>query len=220
MTEGMVASTMDLYRLMPAYMECQKKHEWKDLGPIASPYGATVLVVGAGEIGNRYAKIMKALGSHTIGIKKDITKKPEEIDEVYSMSELHNCLKEADVVMSVLPATKATEHIFGKEEFDLMKSSAYFLNFGRGNSVITDDLCDALESGAIAGAALDVTDPEPLPADHRLWDAPNLILTPHVSGAYHIPVTLDNITEICVENLKHYEAFEPLRNQVDFKKGY
>lgn len=219
-TEGMIASTMSLFRKMPAYMESQKVHLWKDEGPVLSPYGATVLIVGLGQIGCRYAKVMKAMGSHIIGIKRDITKKPEGIDEVYSMDQLHECLERADVVASILPATEATKYTFGKEEFEKMKDTAYFLNFGRGFSVVTDALVEALNEGKIAGAALDVTDPEPLPADHPLWDASNLILTPHVAGSYHIPVTLDIICDICTENLTHYAKGETLRNQISREIGY
>ena len=219
-TEGMIAGTMALYRKMPAYMESQKAHVWKDEGPLLSPYGATVLIVGLGQIGCRYANVMKAMGSHIIGIKRDISRKPEGIDEVYTMEHLQECLARADLVASILPATEATKYTFGTEEFAKMKRSAYFLNFGRGFSVVTDALCDALCKGEIAGACLDVTDPEPLPADHPLWNAPNLILTPHVAGSFHIPVTLEIICDICVENLKHYKKGEKLRNQISREIGY
>ena len=219
-TEGMLAATMDLYRKMPAYMDSQKKHLWKDEGPILSPYGATVLIVGLGQIGCRYARIMKALGSYIIGIKRSLSEKPDYVDELYTMDHLHDCLSRADLVMSVLPATEATRHRYGEEEFSRMKDSAYFLNFGRGDAVVTDDLYQALCRGQIAGAALDVTDPEPLPADHILWDAPHLILTPHVAGAFHIPQTLEIIAEICCENMQHFERGEALRNQVTKSKGY
>lgn len=91
---------------------------------------------------------------------------------------------------------------------------------GRGNLVDTQALCDALERGRLSGAGLDVTDPEPLPPDHPLWDLPNAVITPHVSGFYHLPETLERIVRICADNLKAYLAGEPLRNPIDFQTGY
>ena len=95
-----------------------------------------------------------------------------------------------------------------------MSEGSYFVNGGRGDLVVDRDLVAALEGGHLAGAALDVTAPEPLPADHPYWDAPNLLLTPHVSGGFHLPVVLDNIVGIAAENLAHLTAGEPIRNEV------
>lgn len=219
-SENMMAYTLALFKRLPEYFANQRQHLWQDQGDAASAWGAKVLVLGLGNIGLGYARRMKAMGSYIIGIKRSIGRAPEGIDELHTMEELPECLKQADVVAAVLPETPETIHILGREQFALMKKTAFLINVGRGSAVDTEALREALEQGEIAGAALDVTEPEPLPADHPLWEAPNLILTPHVAGDFHIPVTLDIIADICRENLQHYLAGEPLKNAVDRKKGY
>lgn len=136
------------------------------------------------------------------------------MDELHVMDELRELLPKADAVVSFLPSTSETRGLFGKELFALMKTGSFFVNGGRGDLVRTEDLCDALGSGHLAGAALDVTDPEPLPSDHRLWDIPNAFVTPHASGQYHLPETLRNVVNICLENVQRYAEGEALRNVV------
>ena len=98
--------------------------------------------------------------------------------------------------------------------------NAVVLNVGRGTAIDTDALADALYAGKIAGAALDVTDPEPLPADHRLWNAPNLLITPHVSGGFSLPETLEKIVGLFADNLERYFAGQPIENLVNLQTGY
>ena len=96
-----------------------------------------------------------------------------------------------------------------------MKPGAFFANGGRGDLVVADDLVAALESGHLAGAAVDVTDPEPLPETSPLWDAPNMLITPHVSGWFHLAATLNNVVDIAAENLRHLQAGETLRRWIE-----
>ncbi len=110
-----------------------------------------------------------------------------------------------------MPSTPETRGLANAEFFAAMKSGAFFANGGRGDLVVTDDLVAALESGHLAGAAVDVTDPEPLPATSPLWDAPNMLITPHVSGWFHLAATLNNVVDIAAENLRHLQAGETLR---------
>lgn len=208
--EHMVACTMNVMKKLYAYHENQKQNLWKDEGPVMAAYGSTILILGLGNIGLHYAKIMKAMGSYVIGIKRSAGNVPEGVDEVHTMAELNECLSRADIVMSVLPGTPETNHIIGREQFVAMKESAYFINVGRGNAVDETALYEALEADEIAGAMLDVTEVEPLPAESPLWNAKNLHLTPHIAGGFHIPVTLQRIAGICAENLKRYEAGEEL----------
>ena len=219
-SEWMLAATFALFRKLYSYYNNQKQRVWHDEGAVLSAGGACVVVLGLGNIGLAYARKMKALGSYVIGVKRHPGAVPEGVDELHTMEELEECLKRADIVAAVLPGTPETRHLMGKAQFAAMKKTAYFLNAGRGNSVDTDALYDALESGEIAGAALDVMEEEPLPSESRLWTAGNLYITPHISGGYHISVTLDIIADICAENLKHYQAGETLRNVVDRKLGY
>ena len=107
-----------------------------------------------------------------------------------------------------------------RRRLGLMKPGAVLLNVGRGTIVDTEALCDALESGAIAGAGLDVTNPEPLPQGHRLWKIPTAVVTPHISGFYHLKETHTRIVDIFAQNLTRFLKGEPLKNQVDFATGY
>ena len=178
------------------------------------------MVVGLGDIGGAFARKMYALGSEVQGIRKSPGEKPEELEAVGTFAQLDEWLPEADFVALSLPGTPATYHLFGAERLARMKPGAVLINAGRGQTVDSLALNDALRNGRLGGACLDVTDPEPLPADHPLWDAPNLLLTPHVSGFYHLPETLERIVRIAVSNLKAFMAGQPLKNQVDFACGY
>lgn len=110
--------------------------------------------------------------------------------------------------------------MLNEERIGMLKNNAVVLNVGRGMTLDTEALTRALKEGRIAGACLDVTDPEPLPSDHPLWDMENVILTPHVSGGFTLPETLEKILNICIENLECYLVKRPLRNVVDRKTGY
>ena len=219
-SEHAVALTLMLMKKLHLYRDVQKESLWKDCGTVSSPAGATVLVVGLGEIGMRYAGIMKAMGAYIIGVKRRPGSCPECIDELVMTDEIDTVLPRADVVFSVLPNTKGTVHFYTPERFGLMKNSALFINCGRGNAVDSDVLLKALQNGEIAAAAADVTEPEPLPADHPLWQQENMVITPHVAGGYHLPYTFECIVDIACENLAHWINREDYRNVVDFETGY
>lgn len=219
-SEHMLGMLLQIQKKLNLYYMNQQSHLWKDEGNVTSIEGSTSLVVGLGDIGGQFARKMKALGSYTIGVKRTEGIKPDYIDELYTMEALENLLPKADVVALSLPGTKDTYHLFNKDKFQLMKKSAIIINVGRGNAICTEDLCEALENGVIQGAGLDVTDPEPLPADHRLWDAPGAVITPHISGFYHLPETLRRIVKISIENMERFKNLEPLKNIVDFETGY
>lgn len=219
-SENMVAVTMAMCKKLYRYYDNQKQHLWRDEGPAMSPCGATVVILGLGNIGLAYARRMKAMGSYIIGMKSRVGDLPDGVDEIHTLDDLSDCLRRADLVANILPETPKTIHLLGKEEFAVMKPSAYVVNMGRGSAIDPDALYDALKAGEIAGAALDVTEPEPLPADHRLWDAPNVYIMPHVAGDFHIPVTLEIISDYCAENLRRYLSGEVLERLVDRGKRY
>lgn len=202
------------------YRDAQKRHEWADFGTVTSITDATVLVVGLGDIGRHFAGIVKALGAHVIGVKRRPGEKPDCVDELYTMEKLDEVLPRADVVFSVLPGTPAATHLYTAERFDLMKPDAIFINCGRGAAVENSVLYDALKNGRIASAAIDVSEVEPLPPDSPLWTLDNLMITPHVSGYYHLPHTLACIVDIAAENLARFMRGEELINVVDFTTGY
>ena len=219
-SEHAVALTLMLMKKLYLYRDQQNRSQWKDLITAMSPAGATVLVVGLGEIGLQYARIMKAMGAYIIGVKRRAGECPEGIDELVLTDEIDEVLPRADVVFSILPNTKKTVHFYTAERFRMMKESAVFVNCGRGNAVAGDVLLEALREGQIAAAAVDVTEPEPLPADHPLWQQENAVITPHVAGTYHIPYTLECIVDIACENLGHWMKGEDFCNVVDFETGY
>ena len=157
-------------------------------------------------------------GAYVIGIKRTYSPCPEYVDELHLQEDTKGLLPKADAVVSFLPSSKENKGFFGKEFFDQMKPGSFFLNGGRGDTVSTEDLYQALKEGRLGGAALDVTDPEPLPEDHPLWDMPQVFLTPHVSGGYHLCVTLDNVVDICVDNLRRYLEGKSLRNLVEISQ--
>lgn len=219
-SEAMVAGTFSLLKKAYTYYDNQKKNLWKDEGMMGSAYGACVVVLGLGNIGLSYARKMKAMGSYIIGVKRHESELPEGVDEICTIDCLESCLKRADIVAAVLPGTPETKYLMGKDQFAAMKNTAYFLNVGRGNSVDEEALWNVLENEEIAGAMLDVTEIEPLPAENKLWSAKNLYITPHVAGGFHIPVTLEKIAEICAGNIKRFLAGEELINVIDKTKGY
>ena len=213
-SEHLFTSVLCLMKKLHGYRDLQRAHEWGDLGEVATPAGANVLVLGAGDIGTHLAALFAAVGASVTGVRRRAVAAEAPFARMATMGELGELLPQADVVCSVLPSTPETAGLADAGFFAAMKPGAYFGNAGRGSLVDQTALVAALESGHLAGAALDVCTPEPLSADDPLWDAPNLLLTPHISGFYHLPVTLDNIVGIAAENLAHLEAGEPLRNQV------
>ena len=218
--EHAFALTLMLQKKLHLYRDDQKRALWGDRGMVTSLKGATVAVVGVGDIGLYYARLVKAMGAYVIGIKRRPSPLPEGVDELVLTDELDAVLPRADVIMSVLPGTPATDHIFTAERFDAMKDTALFINCGRGSAVAADVLCDALINHKIRAAAIDVAEKEPLPPDSPLWALEDLVITPHISGNYHLPETLERVVDIAEENLRAFLRGEPLRNMVDFSTGY
>jgi phosphoglycerate dehydrogenase-like enzyme len=219
-SEYMLGFALELYKKLHLYRDQQVNSDWLYAGKVRSIYRSTALIAGLGDIGGEFASKIKALGAYTIGIKRRDTAKPGYLDELYTMDKFETVLPRADIVALSLPATKHTYRIINERTIGLMKQDAILINVGRGNAIDTDALCDALESGRLAGAALDVTDPEPLPRDHRLWKLKNAVITPHVSGGFSLQETHDRVVAICADNLKAWLNGESLKNVVDLSEGY
>lgn len=219
-SEHMLGMLLMLIKKFDRYYLAQRSKDWTDFGTVRSIWGSRVLILGLGDIGGQFAKKVHALGAYTIGIKRHIGNKPDYLDELTDMEHLDEQLALADFIACSLPASDDTYHLFNSDRFSIMKNDSILINIGRGSLIDSLALCEALKNGSIGGACLDVTEPEPLPQDHPLWDAPNLILTPHVSGHYHLPETLERIRHIAIENFKAYVNGEPLKNKVDRKTGY
>jgi len=180
--------------------------------------GKTLLVVGLGGIGLEVAKRAHALGMKVIGTRNSSREGPDYVSRVGLADELPAMIGEADVVVAALPLVPATTHLFDAKMFARMKKTAYFISVGRGGSVVTDDLVAALNAGTIGGAGLDVTDPEPLPKDHPLWKAKNIIITPHMSALSDLGQAARML--ILKEQVRRFAAGDKLLSVVDFKKGY
>ena len=222
-SEWVVAAAFMLARKTDLYMRNQVEHHWHDEGDVCSIEDSTTLVLGLGSIGADVARKMKALGSHVIGVAKHArTETPECVDEFYTIDQLDSLLPRADYVAMILPGTDENKNLIDARRLKLMKPTAFLINAGRGNSVNSLDLNEALHAGTILGAALDVTEPEPLPADHPLWDAPRCIICPHIAGKFHLPKTFRTIVKITGENLQKFLAGDiaSMKNQVNRNLGY
>ena len=218
--EHMLGMLLELFKKLELYRDAQKSGAWQSQGAVKAVYGSTVLVLGMGDIGGEFAARCKALGAKVIGVRRSPRPCPEYADEVHLLEDLDSLLPQADVVAITLPGTDATRGLMSRERLAKMKEGAVLLNVGRGFIVDTEALCDALERGHLSGAGVDVTEPEPLPPTHRLWNIPTAVVTPHISGFYHLRETHERIVGIFLENLRHFQAGEPLRNLVDFATGY
>lgn len=222
-SEWIVTVSFMLSRKMDIYMHNQMEHIWRMEGGVSSLEDSTTLILGLGSIGHSYAKKMKALGGYVIGVTRHAhTEKAAYVDEMYTIDQLDELLPRADFVVMILPGTKENVNLMDARRFALMKPSAFLINAGRGNSVNSLDLNEALHAGTIAGAALDVTEPEPLPADHPLWDAPRCIICPHIAGKFFLPKTFRNIVKLTEENLTHFLAGDltGIQNKVKRDLGY
>ena len=222
MSEHVLAFMFGLTRGLATYVPLQARGEWKDDAVpdsrMWSIEGKTMLVVGLGGIGTETAKRAHALGMNVIAIRNSGRTGPPYVAEVGLSGDLLAFAARADVIVNTLPLTAETKHLFDKAFFDAAKRGALFISVGRGASVVTDDLIAALADGRIGGAGLDVTDPEPLPADHPLWRAPNVLITPHISATTDLgeePRWL-----IARENLRRFAAGGRLLSEVDVGRGY
>ena len=218
--EHMVATTLALVKRLHQYARLQAAHDWRLLDMVRTVEGATVLVLGVGDIGSCYAKKMKALGASVIGVKRTPGPKPEWLDELHQLDALDALLPRADIVAMALPGGQATANLMDARRFARMKPGAFLVNAGRGNSVELEALKSALAAGRLGGAALDVFDPEPLPAEDSLWDDPRVIVTPHCSGKFLLQETIDRVVKLCGDNLRRYAHGEPLLHVVGRRLGY
>jgi phosphoglycerate dehydrogenase-like enzyme len=221
--EHVMALTRALARGLGYAITAQNRGDWirsdiSDKAPLQRLRGKTMLVVGLGGIGTEVARLASAAEMRVIGIRSSRRSGPPFVDRVGLTEDLAEFSAEADVVVNCLPMTPDTADIFDAALFNLMKPTAFFVNVGRGGTVDTDALVTALSLGEIAGAGLDVTDPEPLPPGHPLWKAPNLIITPHCAASSDID--RERRWLLYRENLRRFVAGEPLLSVVDPGRGY
>jgi phosphoglycerate dehydrogenase-like enzyme len=222
--EHVLAVVLALFRRLPVAHTRQTQHAWAQ-DEIASPpgnrtiAGSRVLIVGLGSIGVATATRLTALGATVSGVRRRREAAPvPSVQSVHPPEALRQLLPEADVVVLAAPQTMTTRGLIGEAELARMKRDAVLVNVSRGSLIDEDALVRALRSGALAGAALDVFRDEPLGPDDPMWDVPNLLITPHVSGFR--PDHWDAAAALFAENRRRFAAGEPLLNVVDKRAGY
>ena len=220
MAEHVLGMMLVLSRHLDYFLKEQQQARWVgDNAPhLADLEGKTVLVVGLGGIGTEVARRAHAFGMRVIATRASGRTGPDYVSYIGLPDELLKLAEDADFIVNCAPLTPQTTGIFNREFFASLKPGAYFISVGRGRSTVTADLIAALNGGQLAGAGLDVVDPEPLPSDSPLWRLPNLIITPHVSA--DTPLAEEQRTALLRENLRRYVAGEPMLSVVDIERGY
>ena len=211
-----MAFVLAFARGLQRYIPQQLRREWKkppqNEGIIQLPE-ATALIVGVGGIGSEIARLATAFGMRVVGVDERRREAPPGVAELHRGDELDTLLPRADFVILTVPHTPETEGFMNRARFQEMKKTAFFINIGRGLTTRLDDLAAAIEAGEIAGAGLDVFEEEPLPAGHKLWTLPGVLMTPHVAG--YGPYLDERRYQVILDNCRRFLTGEPLRNPVD-----
>jgi len=236
MGEYLLMALLMLGHKLPETIALQREKKWgsnasKSLQP-KELRGSTVGIVGYGSIGRELARLLYPLGVTVLAAKRDLMKLEDSgytppglgdplgnyFTRLYPIEGLKGMLKDCDFVVLTLPLTPETQHLFNAEMFDALKPGAYFVNVSRGDLIDENALAQAVRAGKVGGAVLDVFSQEPLPPESPLWALPEVIITPHISGAStHL---LDDSIDLFIENLRRYQEDLPLYNLVDVSKGY
>jgi len=219
-SEHIVMVLLMLLRRMPEYQRELRERQWTYHTPIRSIADSHAVLLGTGDIGRNTARRLKALGATVTGVCRSGRCDDPAFDRVLPIGELESVLPRADALIMSVPSTPATQAILSRERIALLPPTAFVINVGRGATIDQEALVEALQARRIAGAALDVMTPEPLPADHPLWECPNTIITPHCSGNMALGLTCRLTTGLFLDDLRRYAAGEPLGNAVDRRIGY
>lgn len=230
-SEYMVCMLLMMMKRIPAFLQNQKDGIWKDEGNVESPIGKRVLVVGTGNIGTEFARRVRSLGTSgdpgasgrkTVisGIRRRSGICPEGFDEIHSMEELRTEVSKADIIALCLPAGSATFHLFDRDTLLACKEGSYLLNVGRGNVIDNSALLDPSVTSHFGGIWLDVCEREPLPDHDPLFSVPGLYITPHITGNYHLDITVENILDITMHNYRAWHGEGTYRSVVNRTLGY
>ncbi|XPF94451.1 D-2-hydroxyacid dehydrogenase [Colwellia sp. RE-S-Sl-9] len=221
--DHLMALVLSITRGIPQFVNSQNKKQWQQTSltncdNLFQLRGKTVLVVGLGSVGLAIINRLIPFGVNIIGVRKNISKSVNNISKLYSIDELNLAAQQANIVITCLPRTDETTHLFNDAFFEAMPEPGFFFNIGRGNAVNETALVNALTTGQLKGAAIDVTIEEPLNKESPLWTAPNLLITPHVGGTYND--VIQTWRDVALDNLALYEQGAELRNVVDKESGY
>ena len=222
LAEHLLALVLSLCRRLPEYHDQQKQHLWQLRKYDKQLEDCTLLILGAGDIGTTVAKWMRPMVKKIIGVRRVAREYPGCYDEMVTLEGLDSVLGEADIIVCALPHTKQTVHLLNEDRMRKMKEDAVLVNGGRGSLIDQDALFRLLAEGRFWGVGLEVTSPEPLPADHPLWDQPRVIITPHAAGNSFAPdsALVRTIWQFIVPNVCRYLKGEEPENRVDFETGY
>jgi D-2-hydroxyacid dehydrogenase (NADP+) len=222
MAEHVLGMMIALARRFPQLMRAQARREWRDEAThreVGELQGQTVLIAGIGEIGCAVAQRVAAFGMRVNGLRRRADASPPAgFNQMFAIADLHAALADADHVVATLPNTPRSRGLFDAAAFAAMKPGAAIYNVGRGPVIDTAALTAALESGHLGGAGLDVTDPEPLPAESPLWDMENVLITAHTSGA--TPRYWERQADLIADNIRRIQRGDAPRNLVDLEAGY
>lgn len=219
-SEHIFALLLSFARRLPVAYQAQHELAWRlvDNPETFELAGKTLLLIGLGAIGSRTAPLAQAFGLRVLGVRRNPLVDVWGVDKMVGPDQLSEVLPEADFVVVAAPHTPETQHMLGKRELEQMKPGAYLINISRGSIVDGAALIEALQSGKLAGAGLDVFEQEPLPPDSPFWSMPNVLITAHYAGStprYH-----ERAMAIFLDNLRRYVAGESLRNVIDKRLGY
>ena len=218
--EHLVMTTIMLMRRNPEYQQLVACKQWRNDLRIRSIYGSTLVICGTGDIGSKYAQRLRPFcPAKIIGVNRT-GRSAEGFDEIVPIERLNTVLPMADVLALTLPGTPQTNNLITRERLAMMKPDAFLINIGRGNCIDQDALVEALNNDRLAGAALDVFRTEPIPESDPIWEAKNLIITPHCSGQMTLAYTRDTLVDSFCENLKRFCTGSPLLHIIDRKLAY
>ncbi|GGF23086.1 glycerate dehydrogenase [Halobacillus andaensis] len=217
MAEYALSMILQVARNAKMLTQRERDHKWDRRVPMKEINNRTMVLLGTGAIAQETARLARAFQMKTIGVSRS-GKSTECFDETYKVEEMDQALEAADYLVAVLPSTSGTRYLLKREHFTKMPSHSVFLNMGRGDLVKSEDILDAVRSGDVAHAVLDVFEEEPLPEDHVFWDEENITITPHLSGIspHYVPRGFD----LFERNLKAYLKDDKLENVIDPKRGY
>ncbi len=219
--EHILMVCLEILRRQADYNAIVARRVWKRDLPIRSIKGSRITLLGTGDIGREAAVRLRAFGPASLtGVNRRGANPGGLFDRVVTIDRLDDVLPETDLLIMSLPGTPETAGLLSAARIALLPETAYVVNVGRGTAIDQKALEAALREGRLAGAALDVFEREPLPADDTLWECPNLLLTPHVAGNTTLPYTVERIVEMFLEDFDNYCAGRPLSHLVDRKRGY
>ena len=219
-SEHLIMVILMLLRRMPEVQESLRAHRWEYVDSMRSIYGSNITILGTGDIGTNFARRVKAMGATVRGVRRTKGAADPAFDDVYTLDQLDSILPRTEILVMALPSTPETTGVLSRQRIAMLPPDAIVVNVGRGTAIDQDALIEALNNGRIAGAALDVMVPEPVPEGHPLWSAKNLLLTPHIAGQSALPRTVDINVGLFCEDIENFANGRPLKHLVDRKRGY